>query len=158
MARLVFNREDFGNLFRHPMLLQQAKHAVQGRRFSFDPHSVHIDSASGPQGCIRFSGTWEGDGQVYDVLVQPDANGKVRVNAAEQQPNGGAAFAAGGGSSSAPIIAHELTSFFNNLSLDLDGPLMTFRSMMVRRGRDSEVIDMKLNLKLMRMPPLDISF
>merc|ERR1712226_856463 len=84
-ARLVFNREDFGNLFRHPMLLQQARTAVQGQRFDFDPGSVEIDSTKGPQGCICFNGVWAGDGQYYHVTAQPDASGKVRVHASVKQ-------------------------------------------------------------------------
>lgn len=98
---------------------------------------------------------WEGDRQTYNIVVQPDPYGKVFVSARHAGSEIQMGFAA---NDSSPTVAQDLGMFFNNLSLDLDGPLMTFNSMMVRQGRDSEVIDMKLNLKLIRMPPLDITF
>jgi len=159
-ARLVFNAADFGNLFRHPLMKTLAATAVQGQRFDFDPHSVKIDTNEGRQGVIKIAGIWHGDGNRYQIIAEPNEYGRVNVTASLDLPENASAFMDGPPqqSPSASVVANGLGHFFNNLALDLDGPVMTFRSMQVRKGRDAEVIDMMLNLKLMRMPPLDISF
>jgi len=159
-ARLVFNSADFGNLFRHPLMKKIASTAVQGQRFDFDPHTVDIDTSVGRQGVIRVSGIWHGDGNRYDITVEPNEYGRVNVTASLVLPENELQFTNGVPqyTAAASVVANGLGQFFNNLSLDLDGPVMTFRSMQVRKGRDAEVIDMMLNLKLMKMPPLDLSF
>eukprot|EP00873_Tetraselmis_striata_P023934 jgi/Tetstr1/444198/TSEL_032092.t1 len=137
-ARLVFNAADFGNLFRHPLMKTLAATA----------------------GVIKIAGIWHGDGNRYQIIAEPNEYGRVNVTASLDLPENASAFMDGPPqqSPSASVVANGLGHFFNNLALDLDGPVMTFRSMQVRKGRDAEVIDMMLNLKLMRMPPLDISF
>lgn len=158
-ARVVFSEVDLGNFLVHPLVTTAAAAAVKGAAFVFDRESVRLEppSAERPQGVIYFTGTARADNVRYQVELLPVERG-VTVGRGVQAH--AIALCVGGRSSSATVVEDALTSFFNGLTVDLEGVEMRLMSLSLAAGTGfaGALADLRLQLTVKRFPPLNVKF
>lgn len=172
-GRIAFTAQQFGVFLQHPLMVEAAARAVQGNRFRFDPGTVRYDLVAGT---IFFSGVWDGDQRRYQMEMQAGSN-SAPVRPARQQAGNGDA-----GDSAAAMVAADLTAFFSRLTLDLQGPELSFASMELvpgdvlpsrpgvlppalqrqlpptRQQNTEAVLDLRLSVKVYGFPPPELGF
>ncbi|DBB02325.1 hypothetical protein WJX82_005664 [Trebouxia sp. C0006] len=169
-AKIVFTARDFGHFLAHPLLRQAAATAVQGQLFAFDEHSVQFNSFYGPSGAISFSGRWQADGHSYSLTMVPQGNTaqvtalteEVSEALSEQDLEMTAISADLSGADKASLlVSEELSRFFSNLTISLQGIQLSYNSMKMSSqtsGADGDVLELHLGVAVLEFPPPNLDF
>jgi len=180
-ARVLFSEDDFGGFLAHPLVVRAARGAVQGAPFTFRRNGVVLSTLPSPT--VAFSGTWSGNGNDYHVNLLPHVTAtSAAVSAAAGTRSGHGSIAAteggGGGVQVAAVAASgsgrddatvsaDLTAFFNNLLINLDGVHLKLAALHVAEGDhpplcnhpcDKPLVDLRLSVHMVAFPPLDMRF
>ncbi len=141
-ARVVFNAQDFGNFLAHPLIRRTF---LAGRSFVFDRGGVAIDPVNRT---VVFCGRWGGE-RLRVALSQPSAReslvARVVRGAGEEEE----------GSRVDETIGLEMSSYFNNLEVDLDGPTLSFSSLSFEgNGVESGRVKLGLGIVVRKLPSI----
>ncbi|KAL1520437.1 hypothetical protein AB1Y20_022019 [Prymnesium parvum] len=123
-ARVLFSPRDWDNFLHHPLLvdaLRRRRRRAAAGEWEF-VRGASFDRAAG---CVRFHARCGGRAVVC-VLSQPAGRVKVKCSLAEEE---GARVSG----SELEAMAAGLEEFFTGLRMDLDGCLLSFRSMAIVR-------------------------
>lgn len=169
-AKIVFTARDFGHFLAHPLLRQAATTAVQGQLFAFDEHSVQFNSFYGPSGAISFSGRWQADGHSYSLTMVPQGN-TAQVTALTEEIGEAlskqdlemTAISAdlSGADEASLLVSEELSRFFSNLTISLQGIQLSYNSMKLSSqtsGADGDVLELHLDVAVLEFPPPNLDF
>lgn len=130
-AIVVFNEEDFGNFLAHPLIRRTV---LAGRTFVFNREGVTIDTRNRN---VEFGGRW--GGQELRIALHQSSHrepliARVVDSRAGEEEDGGSTAAVVDATREDAVIASEMSDFFNNLEVDLDGPRLTFSSLSFEGG------------------------
>lgn len=144
-AIVVFNEEDFGNFLAHPLIRRTL---LAGRTFVFDRQGVTIDAKN----CsVEFGGRWGGQ-KLRIALRQSSAREPLVatvVNSVDEKNNGDTDDA----TREDAVVASEMSTFFNKLEVDLDGPRLTFSSLSFEgSGAGRERLKLSLGIVVRKFP------
>ncbi|CAM9365010.1 unnamed protein product [Hapterophycus canaliculatus] len=143
-AIVVFNAQDFGNFLVHPLI-----HGMDlaGRSFVFDREGVVVDPINRTVG---FRGRW-GEQKLCIELSQTTARERLVARVV----HGVDGEAEGLEDAAADHVASEVSDFFNNLEVDLDGPVLSFSSMSLEgRGIESGRLKLRLGIVVRKLPSI----
>lgn len=157
---------------------------VQGKPFLFDRDGVHLQLS--PQPVAFFSGVAASDGKRYSVAMRPNSQHSAQHHHAGQADKGvvvtaSAATAASPSASSVGSwddlaeeksfeaqardaqVSQQLTKFFNQLLIDLQGVQLTFDALLLSNGSEPHgvrepVLDLRLAVRMVDFPPLNMQF
>lgn len=139
-AIVVFNARDFGNFLAHPLIRRTY---LAGSSFVFDRGGVTIDAGNRT---VEFGGRW-GAKKLRVALSQASARDPLVARVAqrrvdEENESGGV------GADEAATVAAELSKYFNNLEVDLDGPILSFSYLNFEGGGSSGIKGGRVKLSL----------
>lgn len=158
-ATLILDGRDLGNLLNHPLFTDKMRSelvcASKSRRTASEPHAIPAEILFERTGStVRGQGvdlqiSWGGT-PIQAMLS--DVQGKPTVTVAAQ--------ATGFTAPMALQASRWLTSFFNRLSLDLDGAELSFRTVRVVEGGkpNSHLLQLGLGVCVRSFPGMDINF
>lgn len=146
---MVFNAQDFGNFLAHPLIRRTF---LAGSSFVFDREWVTIDPKTRT---VEFGGRW-GAKKLRVSLSQASAREALVARVAhsrvdEKESSVGIDL----GAKEAATIASELSEYFNNLEVDLDGPSLTFSSLSFEgSGVESGRVKLSLGIVVRKLPSI----
>lgn len=150
-AIISFNSDDFGNFLKHPLFRAAAKNSVQNGPFQFHGSSVKLKDDS-----VVFSGSWSNE--TYDVCLMPNYKDQEEEMSWGSEPRVKLSAKGRGSEENNELVSLELSKFFIDLCMDLQGIQIRFSSLdIIKRGQDL-LLEMKLTTKLINVPPLDVKF
>lgn len=153
---------------------------VQGGPFLFDRDGVHLQLS--PQPVAFFSGVAASDGKRYSVAMRPNSQHSAQHHAG--QANQGVVVTASAATAASPSassgddlteeesleaqardaqVSQQLTKFFNQLLIDLQGVQLTFDALLLSNGSEPHgvrepVLDLRLAVRMVDFPPLNMQF
>lgn len=65
---------------------------------------------------------------------------------------------AGDQASGATVVSAGLTDFFSGLTIDLQGPQLTYQSMAVVQSDGEALLDLRLSVRVLDFPPINLQF
>lgn len=118
-AVVVFNAVDFGNFLSHQVV---SRTVLAGSTFVFAREGVAIDAG---ERVVAFGGKWRGR-DLRVALSQASARERLvaRVTLGAGETNGSLLAA-----EDADALTLAMADYFNNLEVDLDGPMLRFSSL-----------------------------
>lgn len=140
-AIVVFNERDFGNFLAHPLIRRTA---LAGRTFAFDREEVTIDSRNRT---VAFGWRW-GARKLRIALTQSSARESLvaRVAHGAGEEESGVVDT----KREDAVIASEMSDYFNNLEVDLDGPRLKFSSLSFEGAR----LKLSLGIVVPKLPSI----
>jgi hypothetical protein len=143
-----FNAADFENLLMHP-LITAVPVQPDNELFRFTRGDCSIDDRAR---CVQFAGSWRGAGARVQ-LQQCDRNGPLEAVVTPASSSTGSSTGAAISSADAAQIGADIARYFQNLTLDLDGVLMTYSGMEFgRQSREEAVVKLLLKVQVKKVP------
>lgn len=143
-AIVVFSAEDFGNFLAHPLIRRTV---VAGRSFVFDRQGVVVDPR---KRTVAFGGVW-GAEKLRIELSQAAARAPL-VSEVIRGVDGGDHES---GHTDDDVIASDISDFFNNLEVDLDGPRLSFFSLSFEgSGIENGRVKLALGIVVRKLPSI----
>ncbi|CAM9214634.1 unnamed protein product [Ectocarpus fasciculatus] len=143
-AVVVFSAEDFGNFLAHPLIRRTV---VAGRSFVFDRHGVVVDPR---KRTVAFGGLW-GAEKLRIELSQAAARAPLVSKVIRSVEDGDHE----SGLPDDDAIASDMSGFFNNLEVDLDGPRLSFSSLSFEgSGIESGSVKLALGIVVRKLPSI----
>jgi hypothetical protein len=142
-----FNAADFENLLMHPLITAVPVQPAN-ELFKFARGDCSIDDSAR---CVQFAGSWRG-ARARVKLQQQGRNGPLE---AVVTPDAAASSSTGTAISSADAaqIGADVARYFQKLTLDLDGVLMTYSGMEFgRHTREDAVVKLLLQVQVKKVP------
>lgn len=141
-AIVVFSAEDFGNFLAHPLIRRTV---VAGRSFVFDRQGVVVDPR---KRTVAFSGVW-GAEKLRIELREAAARAPLVSEVVRSVDDGDR----DGGLTDDHALASDMSEFFNNLEVDLDGPRLSFSSLSFEgSGIESGRVKLALGIVVRKLP------
>ncbi|DBA71652.1 TPA: hypothetical protein ACH3X2_001108 [Trebouxia sp. C0005] len=139
-AKIVFTARDFGHFLAHPLLRQAAATAVQA-----DGHSYSLTMV--PQGnTAQVTALTE---EVSEALSKQD----LELTAISADLSGA--------DEASLLVSEELSRFFSNLTISLQGIQLSYNSMKLSSqtsGADGDVLELHLDVAVLEFPPPNLDF
>lgn len=141
-AMVVFDAQDFGNFLAHPLIRRTF---LAGRTFVFDRGGVVIDPVNRT---VAFHGRW-GEERLRVALSQASARdslaARVVRRVGDEQEVGGVD----------DKIGREMSAYFNHLEVDLDGPTLSFSSLLFEgNGIENGRVKLGLGIVVRKLPSI----
>jgi hypothetical protein len=144
-----FNAADFENLLMHP-LITAVPVQPSNELFKFVRGDCSIDDSAR---CVQFAGSWRG-ARARVKLQQRGRSGPLEaVVTSDAASTSSSSTGAAISSADAAQIGSDIARYFQNLTLDLDGVLMTYSGMEFgRHTREDAVVKLLLQVQVKKVP------
>lgn len=152
-ALVAFNSQDFGNFITYPLLKSQISKRIM-TDFQFLKENISIDAMSNH---VTFYGK-SYDGALYKCLLSRSAAGaSVQVH-----PMSSSQDSSGNTATMSHKLAKNLTRFFNQLVLELDGTYLNFQDFRINASRasgsDTSTLLLALSIEVHKLPSRGSAF
>lgn len=142
-AVIVFDAADFGNFLAHKLVREAV---LSRRRFVFDREDVSINASLG---IIEFGGRWGGQ-SVRIALSQAGARKQLVAKVVTSKED-----ASGLATAEIDTLSRDMSNYFNNLEIDLDGPKLRFVSLSFEgRGVKGGKLKLHLSIVVQKLPSI----
>jgi|NOAtaT_6_FD_contig_61_1142964_length_1384_multi_6_in_0_out_0_1 hypothetical protein len=153
-ALVAFNSQDFGNFITYPLLKSQISKRIM-TEFQFLKDNIAIDAM---RNHVTFYGKSH-DGTLYKCILSRSANSGASV---QVYPSSSTQDTSGNTATRSQELATNLTRFFNQLVLELDGTYLNFHDFRINASRssgsDTATLVLALSIEVHKLPSRGSAF